>query len=429
MLKFFFQRWQNLNYGVFNEESTTRIVRTGGYRFHFEPGTEPKRGNSVSYADLYPVINKYVFVLGGIEMRMSGNNLQYMTISIPLTVGSMTRLIQTVSTEHLVTYSSNVAGLPPFEKKYPGYVMFPVANIPPEWLRSSSLGFRKLDHWVSNVGVPPAGSTSPTTIWYPGDVVDNMGHENHVSGMTASWVSPESSWIQQVTYNDMDDDEYIWDVSGFINEVSSMRYWIISGGGGGGRGDTKQGRREEYPHPGAGGGSGSYSTGLYAFSLQKPTSVSFIVGKGGDASSYGSQSGGDGGSSAIYFNYGSSETGYRYSHKIIEVEGGYGGRAGIYEPTEGGKGGAEGGATGSVGDETHGGDGAGIPALSEQIMFGGTPYTIPASIGGKGGVLDGLEVGGDGEGYGAGGGGGAPEHGGHNGGSGSPGYILVAFYR
>lgn len=411
MLKFFFQRWQNLNYGEFNDG----VVRTGGYRFHFEPGTEPKRGNSVNYTDLYPVIDRYAFVLGGIEMRMSGNNLQYMTVTLPLTVGSMVRLIQNVSEAHEVRYVSNIAGLPEFTMNYPSHTMFPAANVPYDWPNGAYVGLKRFEHWSSNTSVAPAGSSTPTSTWYPGMVLNDINNE--IRTMVASWSLPVKH--DSFTYDDESEGRTVWgsaDIQELVSgNVRYMRLWIVSGGGGGGGG--------QYSNlgvwaSGGGGGSGGYYTGTFGLDLAGLQSIIFQVGEGGTGE-LGQTNGGSGGDSYVTLKYDTREI----QLKLVP-----GGAGGISSPSNG-KGGAGspiGGASGNDATAIHGGNGGVPPDFPITLGFS---YTIWARAGLGGNGTDGTS----GDGYGAGGGGAAPTSSGgtviKRGGDGSPGYIIVAFYE
>lgn len=102
--------WQNLNWGMIDKGAGTKErVRSGGFRFMFWPPVERLRENQKLYTDLYPTIDRMAFISGSISPRFSGSNLQYLDISLPLTVGSMIRSAQTGGSD-TVTYHINIDG-------------------------------------------------------------------------------------------------------------------------------------------------------------------------------------------------------------------------------------------------------------------------------------------------------------------------------
>ena len=406
MLKFFIERWQNLNYGVFNGSN----VRTGGFRFHFEPGKEDKR-SGVSYSDLYPVIDKYVFVLGSVSMSMSDSNLQYIRVTIPLTVGSMVRLTQSSSSSgHAVTYALNSGSSVRMTMTYPEDMDYPVANVPLSWFIDyrTTIGLKTFDYWL-------AGSTPK----YPGEIASS-----DISSMAGHWVDPELVFDVKYGMSETSmlskesDSEYRLTSAGKsrISSASRVRIWVVSGGGGGGGGYYSN--QMGIINTGGGGGSGGFFTGSFGFTATDLDTIIFQVGNGGSG---GSENGDSGGNTSITMQYGSSST------QITNIPGGSGGKRGkLGGNGAGGAGSPIGGSAGSDAKGLRGGDGGTPVQLPLEL---GSGYTID-SVGGTGGTK---ADGGDGRGYGAGGGGAAPNQTGGTsikyGGDGAPGYILIAFYR
>lgn len=420
MFKYFIQRWQNLNHGIVQNVN----IWTGGFRFHFEPGVEEAR-NNLSYADLYPVIDKYVFVLGSIDMRVSGENLQNITVTIPLTVGSMVRQKDALQDRREITYlsGSNTGNLSK-TMTYPDYNVFPVASVPSEWLLNEALGFLSLNHWASNnIGTDEDGRQ--TSIWYPGMLAKDTPLLR-ITQMTADWTEPIAVYAYSA------DSEIDLSVNQSLRN-KEMRVWVISGGGGGGTGGSILGNIDG--NGGGGGGSGGFYS--FRYKLTNETSkIRFEVGEGGEKGS-GGDDGEDGGDSAVILVK-SSEI----ENEICRVPGGKGGK----QWRAGGKGGVGSLINGSSGEDGlddddggHGGNGGEIYSLVDGINLGvynGRDYWIRCSPGVGGGYPGG--DGGDAPSgsrngiyyCGGGGGGGAAGYnlGGNSGGNGAGGYIIVAFY-
>ena len=399
--KEFIDGWQNLNYGIVDGE----WVRTGGFKFHFEPGTESYRDDE-PYSDLHPIIDRTVFINGTISMSMSGSNLQYINVSLPLSVGSMIRHKQTVG-GHEVTLDSDIQDIGTYAARYPVGFNFPAPNAPLKWLLRPETGLMSFKHWYPG--------TSTGTAIYPGTIV-----EYSINRLTATWDSPIATY--EFTENTT--------LSTFPSGAKRMRLWVISGAGGGGGGA----QRAIYSRrAGGGGGSGGFLASALGFDSTGLISMTFTIGAGGAGGGGGMTptDGGNGGDSTVTMTY-QGEGSEIYDVLVASVAGGRGGKA---PPNggAGGSGGSDGGVSGnSAGVEVvtrpdgttydwHVGGNGGVPS-GLPVTLG--QYSIP-SVAGAGGTRE-SGGGGNGDGYGAGGGGGA--QGTYRGGAGSGGYILIAFY-
>lgn len=414
MFKWFTERWQNLNYGKATISGVTQqnTIRTGGFMFYYDPIVETYRNNQDMYTDLYPTVYKSVFLLGSVSMRITGNDLQKMTISVPLTVGSMVR--QRAVARREVKYVSTEGNL--LQKVYyPDYPMFPVSGVPNEWLSSSALGLLSLEYWESNAsGKDDTGAIRWN--WYPGMMVKD--YTVAISQMSAHWKHPTR--VISVPYSDTDDGELIITDLSNITGTNTARIWIVGGGGGGG-GGRRGSQQLGTEYRGAGGGSGGYDCKVTSINTSGLASIQFLVGEGGSGGS-GLNTGSDGDPSSIVFNYTNSS-----KESLAYASGGGGGKSeGWGGVAQGGIGGEPNGASGSQSGtmaSQAGGDGAAVPALKDGLRVGS--YLL-MSVGGTKGVAS---AGHDGTGYGAGGGGaGTPSSGDVSGGKGSNGYILIAFY-
>lgn len=246
MFKRFTDIWQNLTK---NQDD----VRTGGFTFHFEPTTEPSRP-SVDYTDLYPAFTRNVFIAGAITAQFS-NNLQYMTVSLPLATGSMIRTkTQTVANAHQVTYTSGNSGIAtPQEStvyKYPDGMAFMVAYPPEDWIARATT--KRFVEWRL-----PGG-----TGYAPGEVVTGTTSViNNIATLNSYWISADENNIFEL------DDVGTLNIylSGSVPSedttgvaVSGAKYikvYAVAGGGKGGDGFA-QGINQNLWWTGGGGGSG-----------------------------------------------------------------------------------------------------------------------------------------------------------------------------
>ena len=362
----------------------------------------------MSYSDLYPVLDKTVFILGTASMQMSPNNLQYIKVSLPVTVGSMVR--QIVSTPgHVVNYVVNQGSLHLTNTvRYPSNLPFPVAAPPKSWFLEGALGLAEFKHWTSNTSI---GGVST---WYPGQIVNDTA--DSVSTMTSQWKNP--ILVVRVTYDMTTNGTFVWDSNNplqnhslsEIGSATSVRAWAVGGGGMGGftirYAPTKN-------NGAGGGGSGGYdscSMGLPDTTLE---SITLTVGNGGTLTTL------DGGTTSVSLNFTS------YNTELISVSGGLLG-GDNYHGSNGGRGGSPGGTAGAPMQGSTGGAGGSVPGLENGLQLGNFTLT---SVGGAGGTSG--SGGNAGQGYGAGGGGAgaALSTSGFLGGDGAPGVIILAFYE
>jgi len=414
-LKRFFARWQNLNYGVMNN----KVARTGGYRFHFEPGSEDYR-SGVSYSDLYPTVDYNVFVLGAITSRYSGNNLQYLEVSIPLTVGSMIREVQEAPGSTVRLSPGSLSGLNTITMKVPTGISYPAPNTPKQWLANKFIGVNILKSWNSGA-------------YYPGQLVSSS-----VSTLTATWTSPIKVQRFTGTYEVVTFDgegQETWRDTAILS-ASKMRIWAISGGGGGATGQNDLVGASS----GGGGGSGGFLIQDMGFSTRDLVKIKVTVGSGGEGGTLNPfdgvhEDGYDGEDTTISLVYReeveSDDEDVEYIENDLLIANVPGGKGGSWsrEIGRGGAGSSENGVSGGNSNRFAGGDG-GAPIGLESSIYINSDYTIPATRGGKGRATG---DGGDASGYGGGGAGGG--YGGaltelwRTGGDGTGGYVLIAFYR
>lgn len=427
MFKRFTEKWQNLNYGMNSQ-------RQGGFTLHFSPGSETYRSN-VSYADLFPNIDCNAFILGAVTMQMTGNNLQYMKISLPLTVGSMVRVPQQRG-GHNVTVLPNIPGYSGYTVTYPVGWDFPAPHPRLEWFDAEWLNY--FTYWNSGI--------------YPGQIVTSS-----VNYLTANWKAPY--WVglftadAEINFHKINinsggsvpswsyEDDFTIPA---LADASMIRVWVVGGGGGGGFGEYQYGNTA-FQYGGGGGSSGGFATTQAAFDPNDDSlhSIRITVGSGGYGQNRLNLNGkaDDGGGSSVVLRYQAVESDGNNTPTVSYVDASLaaasGGKGGYREVASGGsvKNGAVGGTGLRASDDggPRGGNGGAVPffssgeAKSFPVTYPTQSNVVVSSTGGEGAQSPGSGTNGDG--YGSGGGGGLGGNAFDKGGDGAPGIVMIAFYR
>lgn len=267
MLKKFTNVWQNLTWGNIIKDGHTMRARTGGFEFHFAPCSQIG-------TDLYPEIDRIVFIGGAMTTSFS-RNPQIMTVTIPLSVGTMVRSEQ-MPGSHMVLFDPGAdgaqLGLSAFQSTFPEGLRFVAPMIPKKWIMGASgLAF---GHWTGIYGDYTVGS-----------FVD--AEEDR---LVASWAWPMERpiMVSETTYlvinSSADVPEGVPTVylsQEIISRAKTMRMWLVGAGGTGGLAQSDFiGGSEVY---GGGGGSGGFllktmSAPFDANSM--PDAILLKVGKG-----------------------------------------------------------------------------------------------------------------------------------------------------
>lgn len=353
-LKAFLDDWQNLNYGIVNED---RFDRTGGYRLIFEPPTYTENGTVVTNTELYPPIDRTGFIVGGITMTQSGNNLQYLSVSIPFSVASMRRQIQTAEGTP-VKLKPNYSGLSDKSVYFPENFNYPAPSAPREW--NTVTGSLAFEYW----SYIQDGATRTA---YAGKLVDSS-----VKTLTASWNMPICLKKYDVEYGgEVDRGRVMFseipEISGQLDSIKRMRIWLVGGGGCG----TQV---ENGTYPNAGGGSGGYVDQTFGIDLTRYDGFYYIIGRGGDTPYNSSRSGG---ATEFYLTSSTADM-----QMLATAGGGGAATAGAwytYQDAKPGAGGT-GGASGEIGDASgthnYGGRGGAIPDLVNGLTLAWTGGSI-----------------------------------------------------
>ena len=348
-LEAFIDGWQNLNWGMIDTDGdgTKEKVRSGGFRLQFWPPKERLRGYSDIYRDLYPEIDCMGFIAGTISPRFSGNNLQYLDVTIPLTVASMVRTAQN-SGKGRVTYDSGI-GLGTFTHRLPQNMLDTVPSPPIRWAMQSNKFFiywRGSDGHTYRIGDKAESGLTLTAVWEDA---------THVEAYLEPPQSGEGPYIFELPS------------SGY----KFIQAWVVGGGGPGARGTLM----DFGNNGGGGGGSGDF----VITNLHIPDAVSKLAiypGKGG----YSEVVPGLAGTVRTY-NGSESYVAIVSDDKVgtVLVRAG-GGQTGYFKT-----GGAAGGPNGARGDDAiddsvggklaEFGSGGIIPALASEVVLSGSDGT------------------------------------------------------
>lgn len=181
---------------------------TGGFRFHFEPPP--------SVAELYPVIDKNVFIVGTVSPTYSGPQLVKMTI--PLQVAGMDIRSGGTPTEY-ITYSGGRSGMVDVEQRFVKGAMVSIISMPSDWEEYQYSA--NLANWHGSDG----------KVYYPGDIV----RIDSGTVLTAAWNFPEYtiSETDDSTTIDFEGRVVIYAVGGGGSGASCRDYALLVGGGGG----------------------------------------------------------------------------------------------------------------------------------------------------------------------------------------------------
>ena len=262
-LKEFLDGWQNLNWGFYDTATGGRqFGMTGGFRFHYEPPVETNRENQALYSNLYPVVDRNVFIAGSIQMPYSNNSPQKMTFTLPLAVASMRASSETRYT-YTVTYNPGDVEATSFAQNFPVGVKSIVPNVPMDWLKE--VNGKAFHRWnVNGYGYA-----------YPGGRVPP-----EYTAFVAEWLAPKYVFA----WDDPDEDWKVSLSSFQMSEVSVLTYYIVGPGGKGGHGYSETVGWSGF---GGGGGSGGYKVGQIF--VQGPLYIEAHVGDSTwDASDYSS---------------------------------------------------------------------------------------------------------------------------------------------
>lgn len=363
----FIDGWQNLNWGMIDTDGnrTKEKVRSGGFRLRFWPPSESYREYVKLYDDLYPEIDRMGFISGSISPRFSGNNLQYLDVTIPLAVSSMIKSSQQVG-EDKVTYLIGVSGrTDSFVHNLPVNIKDVAPNPPVSWI-PLALG-KVFLHWSEG-----------SDIYNVGDRVEAN------STLTADWMNPRYAILYKDVGDYLVDLEEVWTTCGGFTHIQA---WVIGGGGG-------PGVSLEDGKSGGGGGSGDFVTNIFmpirGF-VEDRQSEGFLsrylyihVGGGGYAISqvkpikraWYYDSDGSYVAEGVLKDKNSTVIGqvqdYKPSTRYASANGG--------RPGSANKGGSAGGRNGGAGGDPDGasfGTGGLIPALVEEVVI--TPDILPES--------------------------------------------------
>lgn len=375
MFKLLTDRWQNLQYDENGRQ-------TGGFRFYFSPGEDD--------VDLYPTLDRNVFIAGGVSATFS-NNLQTMKISLPLAVGTMIRNTQLPSTGVPITYVPNILAVREWAAFYPPHIDIPLPYPPTDWL--DQVGLYTFKQWVTPLGNRPAGAMYPVS-------------NDSVNRIVADWQSPtaakryDNDIIVYFTSGDVPADaeagtyEVLTDEFPSAVNVKSIKIYAIGGGGGGARAYSRTvGSQESHEivyNAGGGGGSGGYLI-RNAYLGNDISGIQITIGQGGG-------SGVDGGASNVSLYDGNTLGSICYAGggkgaplKFDPISGASGGSG------EGGAGGSPNGSPGgsiSSSDKLIPGEGGRLSQLSGgmSLVWSGGTITIADTVGAGGAGGDGSSL-------------------------------------
>lgn len=378
MLKKFTNVWQNLTY-------SSNGLRKGGFTFHFEPleGCE----------DLYPIIDRNVFISGSVSASFS-SNLQNMEVTLPLAVGSMVRTETQGVGDHRVTYYNGPPSEDSYTLTYPSGMSFPTPYPKKSWLQKMEL--KKFKFWRS---------ITPPMVYDAGSFVVNGENDefiiDDVTNLKAEWDDPINNTVyicsrgsRNIYFTQDDVPAGVTPApENILNDrPTRIKMWTIGGGGAGGRGRILffPGSSFEEYLGGGGGGSGGFnieeavlgSTNEIYYNM-----VKMVVGEGGDKDSVSGKS-----SYVELVSYTLNPDTHEQVdesesiRKCIATGGSPGAKASLSGTTNGGKGGSPNGGKGESGGATWGRGGY----VPELLVDGGyyVGNTLINSTVGKGGNGD-----------------------------------------
>ena len=234
--KHFIEGWQNLNYGIVDNE----FQQTGGFRFQFDPGSERRRTN-VSYSGLYPVIDENVVISGQMQYDFSPSRLQHMRLSLPLVSSTMIPNAH-VQEQYDVRYYMDDGSQTYMIQRFPIGIDSITPNVPLDWI--PKMNGAAFDHWVDING----------NSYEPGERADDDIREFY-----GVWNPPLYAYF--TADSDTDSDVRIEITQAMYDQgVRNVMYILIGAGGNGGNGMKFQGTYYGY---GGGGGSGGYKTAKF----------------------------------------------------------------------------------------------------------------------------------------------------------------------
>lgn len=232
--------WQNLGRDMDSH------AWTGGLRLYFRP--------PAGYRELYPLIEKNVFLLGSINVN-HGTTVQKLTLTLPFVVGRMTSEGSTIASVEVRFEPNPPSGyqMEGFTKSYPLGTAQVLPSSSMEWdnIAANHVFF----YWSPN-----PTEQSGEARYFPGDLVDPG-----VTTWYGRWSAPFKTVVIR-TYEDADEvvDSPIGGGSGSISvpEGASYAKIIAVGSGGGGGSGAGYGALigDKYYSAGGGGGSGDVVT-------------------------------------------------------------------------------------------------------------------------------------------------------------------------
>ena len=253
----FINFWQNNGYSS-SSESITR--RTGGFRFVYGPS-----GKDKSLSDLFPRIEKNVFIAGQVSARMEPGRLRF---TLPLAVASMDP--STTSYTWSAIFRSDINSNDTFTvQTIIGRPMrFPSSN--PAWDAKEAQKDepRAFSHWCDSTG----------KIYYTGDELIYEGsYENSPPEFYAVWKSVSNIAVYIIKGG-------VSEYTFTADENCTVHATLYGGGGTGGKGieRTAPGRwLDKDWHAGGGGGASPITTTTYY--MVKGQELIIGVGAGGGA--------------------------------------------------------------------------------------------------------------------------------------------------
>ena len=330
-----------------NDGRSMNYERTGGFRFVYAPATEE------GSLDLYPHIEKNVFISGQISVQMSPGIMRF---TLPLVVATMDANA-TVPTWK-ATFRKDNGSNDSFEVEAVIGLDMTLPSPDAEWgadkLQNSAQSF---SHWISSGGkVYSAGET----LNYDSEFLEkplefyavwkNIS-ETRIYCIEGNRAFPESNYTYTAT------------------EKCTVTATLYGGGGTGGRGERnyKSWTAFNYDCP-AGGGGGAPVATVHAFSLVADNKLKMTIGSGGNVKSGEADStdpgNSDGKKSTIYQE--------GFSGSLVESRIGTSGGVEIGGSANGGEGGDE-DENGQDGKGSFGGKG-GIKEIKNEGFGVGTEY-------------------------------------------------------
>lgn len=188
--------WQN-----FGRDITTGSM-VGGFRFHFIPKNSSENDDRVDYGELYPILNKNVFLTGNIEADLGSTVLKF---TMNLAVGQMTSDVKTTGYQIGLKYS-NVSTVATW-RFIPDGIDFVLPSKPPEWTAPEGYMFLQ---WTVIGGAS----------YKPGDVIpynearDLKSDDQRNPMIYAEWVQTNAALCMIQNFIDPSTGEYIDDAFG-----------------------------------------------------------------------------------------------------------------------------------------------------------------------------------------------------------------------